>query len=194
MRAVLKLPTGGATVPVKELVDGLVASDDLAWREFLRATGPIIAAICRKYGLTYDETDDVAQMVVLKLLENNSRVLRQITLISEESFYGWVKVVVSRTALDYIRGSDIRKGREFDSGIARWNEVFGDIEQDEVEFRVMIEQVVKGLSAEERTLFWLDFNDLMDKEISGITGLPLNSVQVKLSRLRKKIKTIVRPE
>ena len=181
-------------MPVKELVDGLVASDDLAWSEFLRATGPIIAAVCRKLGLTYDETDDVAQMVVLKLLENNSRALRNLTVMSEEAFFGWVKVVVSRTALDYIRGSDIRKGREFDSGMARWNEVFGDIEQDEVEFRIMIEQVVKGLSVEERTLFWLDFNGLTDKEISVMVGLPLNSVQVKLSRLRKKIKAVVRPE
>jgi len=190
----LKLSTGGAIVPVKEFVDGLVAQDDLAWREFLHKTGPIIAAVCRKSGLTYDETDDVAQIVVLKLLENNSRVLRKMTLISEESFYGWVKVVASRTTLDYIRGSDIRKGKEFDSGKARWNEIFEGFEQDQVEFRVMLEQVVNELSAEERTLFWLDFNDLMDKEISGILGLPLNSVQVKLSRLRKKIKAIVRPE
>jgi len=184
----------GVVVTVRELLDGMIAGDDAAWREFLRKSGPIIGAVCRRAGLNRDETDDVAQRMVLKFLENNSRVLRKVNLVSEESFYGWVKVVVSRTAIDLIRRSERRKGWEFYSGKEQWNEIFESSVHDGVESKLLVEHAVKDLTGAEKVLLHLDFNDLRDREIAKILDMPVNTVQVKLSRLRKKMRRNLQPE
>ncbi len=175
------------TLAGQALVDAMIALDDAAWRKFLRDVGPLIGGLCRRAKLDEDEIEDIAQTVVLKLLDHNCRVLRQVR-VDKDSLFHWIKVVISHTIVDYLRGSALRAQRE-----ARWTEgrkrvagkgsnAVGDIEAG-----VDLERVIAGLSDEERTLFWLDYTDISDREIARILGLKLATAQQRLSRLKKKL-------
>ncbi len=177
--------------PISELVDGLIARNDGSWREFLRLVGPLIKGLCHRSELSDDEVEDVAQSFVLKLLEKDCRALRGLRIAKEESFYGWVKVVVSRVIIDHAREGEARRDRELRSYGERFGEPLSGKAASEIETKVMLEQAIKELTPSERTLFRLDYSDLRDKEIARILGVRLDTAQQRLSRLRKKLRGIL---
>ena len=172
-------------------IDRLIAGDGDAWRDFLRRIGPLVCSICRRAGLSGDETEDVAQSLVLKLLDHNRRLLRKINIGSEESFFAWIKVVVSRTIVDEKRDDRVRRGHEVEWAEDRYGEIFSSPIDDPIEIRVTLESAVDRLAPEERTLFELERSGLMDKEIARLLGLQLEAVQQRQSRMRKRLKEIL---
>jgi RNA polymerase sigma factor (sigma-70 family) len=183
---------GNDTTSLKKLVDGLIAGDDNSWREFLHMAGPIIVSGCRRAGLDRDETDDIAQKVVLKLLEYDCRSIRRLVITTDEAFFGWVKVIVSRTVLDHIRRSGFQRDRETSWAFDKWRD---ELDAQDVEGRtekaVLLENAVKQLPDKDQALFWMDAEGLMGKEIARILGTNLNTVQQRLTRLRQKIRSIL---
>ncbi len=173
------------------MLKGLIAGDDESWLVFLQETGSIIKGICRNAGLNGDEFEDVAQLFVLKLLDRNCRILRGIKVTTENSFYGWVKVVVSRLVLDYIRKDDVRRNHEKRWGEAHWREKYSINIATGIEMKIDLDNLADILTPAERTLFWLDYRGLKDREIGCIFGIQIKAVQQRLSRLRKKIRDIL---
>mgnify|MGYP000296168029 CR=1 FL=1 len=174
------------------LIDRMITGDDTAWRTFLEDFGPLIVGLSKRSGLDDDEADDIAQSVVVKLLDRDCRVLRKLK-IEGDSFYGWVKVVVSRAIYDYLRASRRRLERNqayLTKTIDEGSHILSTTER--IEVRVDIEKIVDELSGNEQTLFYLDYRDVPDSEIARILGLSLGAAQQRLSRLRKKIRQIIR--
>ncbi len=178
---------------IRRLIDGMITGDDESWRMMLQILGPVINAVCRRSGLDRDEFEDVAQAFVLRLLENNSRRLRGIKIKQVESFYGWVKVVVSRIVLDRLNDTSRRKEFETKAGGERWREgIVSSRIAVNIENRVLIGKALDSLKPVDRAIFWLDFNGLKGGEIAMITGVNVQNIQKRLSRMRSKMQDMLK--
>lgn len=174
---------------VIELIDGLISCDDASWLVFLNRIGPLIQGVCFKAGLGRDDLDDIVQSLALKLLENNSRALRAFKFNDADSFFRWVKVVVSRIVLDHLRAREIKAVRERESGMAHWQESTSQSPgSDWAQAKLILESVSEQLASEEKVLFWLEYSDMENAEAAVILGITVPAIQQRLTRLRKKLK------
>lgn len=170
------------------LVDAMIARDDSAWRIFLEDFGPLINGLCRRARLDTDEIDDIVQSIVVKLLEQDCRALRQVK-VTRESLYKWFKVVVSRAISDFYRHQRRRKEHE-----AEWAVLRLSLEEEKIDFTQMldsasvIDDLLAELTDEERTMFWFEYRGVRNTEIVRVLGLQLQTVQKRLSRLRSKLR------
>jgi RNA polymerase sigma factor (sigma-70 family) len=169
------------------LVDAMIARDDSAWRVFLADFTPLIAGLCHKVRMTGDDIDDIVQAVVVKLLDRDCRALRKLN-VTPGSLYCWVKVVVSRAIYDYFRKRECRMEHERD-WVERMKEADSELvpELEAIESKVDLEIYVRGLSDEERTIFWLEYRGVPSKEIARLLGLSVSAVQQRMSRMKRKL-------
>jgi len=174
----------------QEWIDRLIARDSDAWHVFLQQIGSMVTGICRRAGLGGDDVDDVAQALVLKLLENNSRALRRLDVTTDEKFFSWVKVVAGRLVLDDIRAGNARQNYEEKWAQERYREIFSSPINEPIETRVLLENAVTGLPPEDRALFHLDLAGLKHREIGQILGLTLTTVQKRHARMRDRLREI----
>jgi RNA polymerase sigma-70 factor (ECF subfamily) len=79
-----------------------------SWQEFMRRFNPLIVRsvvrVAMRHG-TSEKTliDDLVQETYLKLCTDNRRILRQFTPQSEESAFGFLKVVATNVAQDFFK-------------------------------------------------------------------------------------------
>lgn len=176
---------------VKTLVDALIVRNDLAWQGFLHEIYPIVVGICRQAGLSDDEIDDIAQSVTIKMLDKDCRILRNLKIEGKRQFYAWVKIVISRTVIDYIRSVNIKKEKEseFIKDITYGSQK-GDDPVHSVEARAVLEKAARGLSGSDQIFFWMAYEDVPVEEIARVTGLSIPAAQQRLSRMRKRLRHV----
>ena len=181
------------TLTGQALVDALIARDDLTWRAFLHELGPMLMGICRKDELDADQVDDIAQAVVEKLLDRDCRILRELKVVDNKSFFAWLRIVISRTAIDYVRAARIRRDRETKCARAILDESSVVISETErIELRVIMENAASGLTPLDQTILWLKYREVSDTEMARITGLSLAALEKRLSRLKQKVREVLK--
>ena len=74
-------------------------SDDPAWVEFVDQYGERIRNWCLRWGLQEADAQDVAQTVLLKLLQ----ALQALQYDSQQSFRAWLKTITHHTWQDLVR-------------------------------------------------------------------------------------------
>jgi RNA polymerase sigma factor (sigma-70 family) len=174
--------------PILAFIDSLVARDDAAWRKFLAEIGPLIGAICFSYGLGDEEKEDIAQTVVLKLLDNDCRALRTLNIGYKEHFYAWARVIVVRAALDVVRLEQNRTDREIRWLREKYTELGTSGPQSErIESKTDVENTIRMLPPDDQVLFWMDYEDMPDKDKGRILGISPAAVQQRLTRMRKRL-------
>jgi RNA polymerase sigma factor (sigma-70 family) len=87
---------------VVDLVGRAGDGDRLAWRQLVERYAPLVWAVCRRYGLTRADADDVAATVWLRLVEG----LR--TIREPAALPGWLATTSRREALQVLK----RNGRQ----------------------------------------------------------------------------------
>lgn len=177
---------------IEDLIYCLIAGEDPSWRMFLRRIGPIIRGQCVQAGLNPDDVDDIAQLFMLKLLEKNCMILRALKIKGSDSFYGWVRVVISRQVVDYLRNRGLKDEREEESGMSYWRNIeYPSRVNDWLDNKLILEKASGELNLGEKLLFWLEYSDLENSEVALILGVTVNAVQQRLTRLRKKLRGIL---
>jgi RNA polymerase sigma factor (sigma-70 family) len=177
---------------VAGLINGLIARDDNSWRQFLLMIGPIVTNICIKAGMNEDETDDIAQMFVVKLLAKNCKALRNLDLRGKDSFFGWLKVGISHLAID-----QVKKNKASDKRSKIWiRNLWLDNDKTLTEFdsldrEILLDQAYAAMTPSEQVLFRLEMGGLSDAEIGRFLGLGIPAVEQRLSRMRKKLKRVL---
>ncbi|MFO0823894.1 MAG: sigma-70 family RNA polymerase sigma factor [Gemmataceae bacterium] len=73
-------------------------TDEAAWEEFLRRYGPRIHGWCRGWGLQEADSEDVAQMVLLRLAAR----MREFEYDPTRSFRAWLKTICHHAWCDLI--------------------------------------------------------------------------------------------
>ena len=112
---------------VPALVEAAIAGDEDAWGAIVDRYAPLLWSVCRGFGLSATDTDDVAQVVWLRLLEHLP------TLTVPAALPGWLVTTTRRECLQHARASSGRARREAPLFV----EVVADVRDDGVEAELL---------------------------------------------------------
>lgn len=143
--------------------------------------------VLNQYLKDEDEAQDLTNIVFLKVYNKLS------SFDSYDSFGGWIRVIASRTALDYLRKSHNRLTKVDENDIRLMSESSSyDSDSgvvDHMSYNQILEHV-NGLKEDPRKVFKLFYiNDLSVEQISKRLAMPKGTVKSHLSRARRKIKS-----
>lgn len=192
---------------------GISESSEEAWSEFVHRSQPLIRtvitrAVRRFRNASHQLVDDLTQDVYLKLCANNFRVLRNIEILQENAFFGFLQAMASNTVQDYLRHTAASKT----GGAYELEAVEAVIPEDqglrrdaspELEREILLEKIdtiLKTLSHEpnferDRAIFWLYYRKgLPATEIAALPDIKLNVKDVEnvLLRLTRQLKVALR--
>jgi RNA polymerase sigma factor (sigma-70 family) len=105
---------------VTDLVTRAQRGDQHAWTTLVRRYAPLLRSICRRYRLSSADTDDVAQTVWLRLVDQLAKMRNPAALA------GWIATTTSRECARIQRAA-----RPFQT--TRWDADTGDIPDTEAE-------------------------------------------------------------
>jgi RNA polymerase sigma-70 factor (ECF subfamily) len=181
------------------------------WEQFVRLVTPSIALAARRIGETSGDSSsatvgEIVQEVLLKLCEDDRRILREFEDRGSDSFLKLMRTITTSVGVDYFRrvNAEKRGGRRDDISLR------SDIEPDLVidsrleaalERRSILGQLdgllrlfPETVSVRDRNLFWLHYRHGMTAEaISRIPVLKLSpkGVESKLRRLTRLLRNTV---
>lgn len=181
------------------------SSDSREWEEFLRRSLPLVtlvaARVCRMWTGSYSSAmvDDIAQEVLLKLCEQERRILREFEARGEDSFFALLRTVSASVANDYLRRlySAKRGGKVVtfsldeepqQQAITPVSNPTGKLQQTvlHTQLDAMLQSAPDAISARDRTIFWLYYlQGFTAEEISTMagTGLSAKGVESALRRI-----------
>jgi DNA-directed RNA polymerase specialized sigma24 family protein len=80
--------------PVAPLLESAARGSESAWQEIVTRYSPLVLAVCRDYGLSGVDIEDIAGSVWLRLVANVSRIREPAALP------GWLRTTVRHEAAD----------------------------------------------------------------------------------------------
>ena len=138
-------------------------------------------------------TGDDASDILQNLAVNTLQKLDRITYEGHGKFYSWLVISAELERKKYYRDNNKTPHKPLD------HEVISNKQDDGLDISVLIEsnimvyEIYHQLSPKEQTLFELRLiNDLPYSEIASIIGKSEESIMTALSRLRKKLKKILK--
>jgi RNA polymerase sigma-70 factor (ECF subfamily) len=140
--------------------------------------------------------DDLYQDVFLVLYKNNFRKLKQFKGKNNCSLASWLRMIASRTAIDFMRSHKSLVSIEADGDdlidtLSNGREL-PDKSIERLEWYQLLRGLIEGLSVKDRYLFELWINqEFPDKEIAQILNLSIDAVYMRKNRLKEKLKTII---
>lgn len=141
----------------------------------------IIYKVCRMYGDSPEEVDDLFQDIVLNLW-------RSIASFDDGSKVStWMYRVALNTAITGLRKHKRRRDLEAPmppDQIASTAPIYNDEAQQ-------LYQAIRQLSKIERALITLYLDDYSYREMADILGISENNVGVRLNRIKRKLKKLV---
>lgn len=88
-------------------------TDESAWTEFTDRYGPTLRIWCRRWGLQQADSDDVTQLVLLKLAAR----IRGFVYDPSRSFRAWLKTLARHAWLDFVSDRQRMAPASGDSGV-----------------------------------------------------------------------------
>lgn len=167
---------------IRVLVHHAMSGDEVAWRHIVRSYAPLLAAVCRRHGLSGMDLEDIAGQVWLHLVSHIGRLREPAALP------GWLKTTTGRECRDMLR----RKHAEFpfdglesaDSWVAADARLLA-----EEQWR-LLRQAINGLTDRERKLLALLFSDPPTPyvEISAELGMQIGAIGPTRQRILKRLR------
>lgn len=177
-----------------ELVRGLVAGDETAWREFVEQYGRLAYAAATRLGLTAEQAHDLFQDTCLAALESIH------TLRHPSRLASWTYSIAYRRAIDTLRQQ--RTGSVLDEGaadadaspaLAVTSEIATELERLE-EAAVLMDALAKLDPRCRRLLqaLYLDTPRLAYNQIAKREGMPIGSIGPTRARCLGKLRSLLR--
>ena len=184
--------------PDRELVESCLRDNtEEAWTEFLRRFQPLMAAVAGKTVRRWTRpgpelVDDLVQSSLRKIFDNNCRAMRSFRWLHDNSFRGFLKVVVSNIVQDHFRKYPPTRVEEdleqVGAELVKTEPVSQSVETEAL-VQKLISCLQRLLSAEadlkrDLAMFLLYYRyGLTAKEISGLYHLTVKTVENTLLRL-----------
>jgi RNA polymerase sigma factor (sigma-70 family) len=180
------------------LVEGLIAGEHAAWREFEERCRARLRRVLARNGVTTQDLDDCYGELLVHLIDRDGHTLRQWR--GEARFTTWLFVVAGRRAIDWVRRTQQLRGRLVEPWLDET--VDGAIEpavatdpadpEREVAARERIDAIraaIEQLPAQERKVMRLRFvDDLSVDEIAVQLALTPNNVHQICHRAKAKLR------
>lgn len=181
------------------------------WAEFVRISTPVVALAARRVGEVWGDkstitVNEIVQEVFLKLCEDERRVLREFESRGDDSFFWLLRVITATVGTDHFRKvrAEKRGGGvpvETVQPLAVADQLHDTRATRAMEMPSLYAQLdgllrlyPKRVSARDRRMFWLHFNQGMSAEgISRIPamGLSAKGVESALIRLTRLLRQTV---
>jgi len=160
------------------LIQKLASLESGAWEYFLKKYGGLIYKCIGKYTLSQGQQgirEEIFQEVIILLLDDNCRRLREIRNPLEKVFISWLWMVTIRHTLNFIRGERARGDKEWLS--SDHIEVLNiSPPQDKETFRRQLENIViERLDPREQLVILLTLEGLTLEEIAGHMDISLTA-------------------
>jgi RNA polymerase sigma factor (sigma-70 family) len=157
--------------PVTPLLESAARGTESAWQEIIDRYSPLVLSVCRKYGLTGVDIEDVASAVWLRLVANVRRIREP------EALPGWLRTTIRRECLMLLR----HKNRQIPTD----STLFGGVTEPEfdasliaAERRATARDAFAQLPERDRELLSMLFSDPPKpyQEISSTLGIPVGAI------------------
>jgi RNA polymerase sigma-70 factor (ECF subfamily) len=200
---------------VNELAQACAHSSDAAeWSEFLRRITPLASVVVWRVvrlwrnGQSNSLADDIVQEVLLKLCDQERRILREFEPRGEDSFLALLRMVAASVANDYLRAlhSAKRGGATITTTLEPEQADCGagmEAQEDGPPKTVLYSQLDERLrrapeyvSERDRSLFWLYYrHGFTAEEIASIpsVGLSAKGVESALRRVSMWLRAEIEP-
>lgn len=167
---------------IRVLVHHAMSGDEVAWRDIVRSYAPLLASVCRRYGLSGMDSDDIAGRVWMHLVIHIGRLREPAALP------GWLKTTTRRECRDMLR----RKRADFPVGSLDLADtpVAADTRLLAEEQWRLLRQAIGGLTGTERKLLALLFSDPPTPyvEISAELGMSVGAIGPTRQRILKRLR------
>jgi RNA polymerase sigma factor (sigma-70 family) len=157
--------------PIAPLLESAVQRMESAWQEIVARFSPLVLVVCRDYGLSGVDIEDVAGSVWLRLVANVPRIREP------EALPGWLRTTIRHECLMLLR----HKNRQIPTD----STLFGGVVEPEIdafligeERRAAARDAVARLSGRDRELLSMLFSDPPRpyQEISSTLGIPVGAI------------------
>jgi RNA polymerase sigma-70 factor (ECF subfamily) len=173
-----------------------LSGDREAWEKLLEKLSPLVfSTIYRtldKYSFTpsLEDVDDLHNGLFLSLMEGDFRKLRQFRGISSLSSY--IRIITVRQVVDFLRKQKRHLSHDSDD-MPKPLVCNNPLPDKKVERADLINKVMGSLGASDKLLLRLIYEKgLTPKEISGVMNISVEAFYSKKSRVKKKIKEIMK--
>jgi len=143
--------------------------------------------------------NDLYQDVFLSLFKDDFKKLRQFKGKNDCSLSSWLRMIATRTAIDFMRtqkGPDSSDSHSIEgvdhlANLSNGRNLPSD-SIEKLEWYQLLKRLIDELSSQDRYLFDLCYNqELPDREIAQILNLSIDAVYMRKSRLKEKLKIII---
>jgi RNA polymerase sigma factor (sigma-70 family) len=166
---------------IRLLVRHAVSGDEVAWRHIVRCFTPLLASVCRRYGLSGMDFDDIAARVWLHLVIHIARIREPAALP------GWLKTTTRRECQDMLE----RKRNDFPlDALEIPSRTTADARLLAEEQWRMLRQAIDDLTGAERQLLSLLFSDPPTPyvEIAKELDMPVGSIGPTRQRILRRLR------
>lgn len=179
---------------IRNLIDDCLLRKEAAWAQFVAKFHRLIAGTCAHF-VSKEEVNDTAQMVYLKLTENDFHLLRRFKGDLLPPFIVYINEIaknVSMSRTRTLRRNEFREGLPLDLSIDILDERPGQ-EQEffELEEKQEFYDLLEGLDLPSREILILRLKGYKFKEIAEILSEPLGTVLARANRAKEKLKKFV---
>ena len=172
--------------------------DEKSWEEFVFYYEKFVYIICRKFGLTHHDCEEMVQKVMVKLWEK----LPDFTYIKGDRFRGWIYTITSYTVKDFFKmhtRSETRREKAVD--LPAWN--LESSSEDDIDSRIekewknyicnlALDNIKNKFSEKVMDVFSKHQKGVSVKALSDEYGLPTNTIYIYIQRVTKKIREEVK--
>lgn len=170
------------SMSARMLVQHAAGGDERAWTDIVRSYTPLLDSVCRHYGMSRVDTDDIVGRVWLHLLTSISRIREPAALP------GWLRTTARRECQATIRRR--RDHAPLNGGETAESVAPSDADLLAAERRAVLEEALAGLSVADRTLLALLFSDPPTPytEISTTLAMPVGAIGPTRQRILKRLR------
>ncbi len=160
------------------------AKVDLEFIELVNRHQGIIHRICKIYGTTNEDRQDLFQEILYHLWKSYPTFKR------ESAFSTWMYRIALNTAITGLRKLKRRPELiEIDEKVN--NAILASEESEGADNLELLYGAIRKLNQVERALVMLYLDDLSYKDMSEVLGLSENNVGVKLNRIKAKLHHLI---
>jgi RNA polymerase sigma factor (sigma-70 family) len=163
------------------LVQHAAHGDEVAWQDIVHSYTPLLSAVCRRYGLSEMDADDIASRVWLHLLTNITRLREPAALP------GWLRTTTRRECVAMMRSRPLELRFIDEMG---GNSASSDARLLNAEQWCALRKALDGLTERDRRLLGMLFSDPPTPyaEISLRLGIPIGTIGPTRQRILQRLR------